>query len=160
VKVGEGRREGELVSVDGRAVRVRRDDGTESLLFPGPGVMRVVTPASARPRGTGGSRPTGASGTIRSSAKLGSSKRTKAAGGDFREEKKSGVERVAGAGRGAGRAGGSKPGASEPAAARGAAKKRTARTAPAVERAVVRTVGSKEQTKKKTIGRAASKKKR
>lgn len=47
VKIGGGRREGELVSITGRAVRVRWVDGTESLLIPGPGAMRVVGGSAA-----------------------------------------------------------------------------------------------------------------
>ena len=112
VKVGEVRREGECVAVVGRAVRVRWADGTESLLVPGPGSMRVV----------GSGRPTEASGTIRASAKKGSSKRTAQAGGDFTEAAPSGVSRESGAARGAGKAGGSRAGAGSPAAGRGSGK--------------------------------------
>ena len=42
-KVGGARREGELLAVDGRLVRVRWMDGTESTLFPGAGAMRVLS---------------------------------------------------------------------------------------------------------------------
>jgi single-stranded DNA-binding protein len=41
-KVGGARREGELLAVEGRLVRVRWGDGTESTLFPGAGAMRVL----------------------------------------------------------------------------------------------------------------------
>jgi uncharacterized protein DUF1918 len=51
IKVGGGRREGELVSVVGRGVRVRWPDGSESFLIPGPGAMSVVgKTAPAQPR--------------------------------------------------------------------------------------------------------------
>ena len=46
-KVGGARREGELLSVSGRLVRVRWLDGTESTLFPGAGAMRVLTGGAA-----------------------------------------------------------------------------------------------------------------
>jgi hypothetical protein len=52
VKVGGGRREGLLLEVSGRAVRVRWPDGSETLMFPGPGSMRVIEQTkagSARP---------------------------------------------------------------------------------------------------------------
>lgn len=42
IMVGGARREGELVFIQGRAVRVRWEDGSESLMFPGPGAMTVV----------------------------------------------------------------------------------------------------------------------
>jgi hypothetical protein len=49
VKIGGGRREGELVSMAGRGVTVRWTDGTQSFLIPGPGAMRIVT--EAKPSG-------------------------------------------------------------------------------------------------------------
>jgi hypothetical protein len=51
-KVGGSRREGQLLSIDGRAVRVRWDDGSDSLLIPGPGAMRVVATARSPKSGT------------------------------------------------------------------------------------------------------------
>ena len=48
-KVGGARREGELVAVDGRLVRVRWHDGSESTLFPGAGAMRVIAKRGSRP---------------------------------------------------------------------------------------------------------------
>lgn len=42
IKVGGGRREGELLEISGRSVRVRWPDGSESFMFPGPGAMSVI----------------------------------------------------------------------------------------------------------------------
>ncbi|MCA1833834.1 MAG: DUF1918 domain-containing protein [Actinomycetota bacterium] len=102
-KVGGARREGELLAVNGRLVRVRWLDGTESTLFPGAGAMRVVTGEVAATHGeqlrasagraakkaapTKGSTPksTQASGTIKSSVARGSSKSRSTVGGDFKQ---------------------------------------------------------------------------
>src|SRR2546427_5318894 len=56
IKVGGGRREGELLSIIGRAVRVRWPDGSDSLLIPGPGAMTVVGKTKAPPARRGAAK--------------------------------------------------------------------------------------------------------
>ena len=54
-KVGGGRREGTLVDVVGRMIRVRWDTGTESIISPAPGAVRFLpgSGSTSRPQGVG-----------------------------------------------------------------------------------------------------------
>ncbi len=79
VKVGGGRREGELLEVSGRAVRVRWPDGSETLMFPGPGSMRVIGRASGAAKKAGAAAPAGGAKRAAAGAPAGGAKRAAAA---------------------------------------------------------------------------------
>lgn len=49
-KVGGGRREGTLVDVVGRLIRVRWDGGSETIMTPAPGAVRFLPGSSTTPR--------------------------------------------------------------------------------------------------------------
>lgn len=53
-KVGGARREGTLVEVVGRLIKVRWDGGPETLLTPAPGAVRFLPGSSKRARTDGG----------------------------------------------------------------------------------------------------------
>ena len=57
-KVGGGRREGTLVELSGRLMRVRWEDGAESYMAPGAGAVRFL-PGSAKAAGTTAAKASG-----------------------------------------------------------------------------------------------------